>query len=100
MAISTTDGVAGLIRVGATRLGKNGEEEIAAFSGAGRVTLAMRGVKIPVGLNKNGEAYDVHRAIEELRKEMLEAAEALEFERAAALRDEMLELQEAEGERK
>jgi excinuclease ABC subunit B len=38
------------------------------------------------------EVYDVHRAIGELEAEMLEAAEALEFERAALLRDEVREL--------
>ncbi|MBN1556617.1 MAG: UvrB/UvrC motif-containing protein, partial [Lentisphaerae bacterium] len=43
-------------------------------------------------VRETGEDYDVHRAIRELEKEMLEAAEALEFERAAALRDEWLEL--------
>lgn len=40
----------------------------------------------------SGEDYDVHRALEEIEKEMLEAANSLEFERAAVLRDEMLEL--------
>ena len=39
--------------------------------------------------------YDVHRVINEIQKEMLAAAESLEFERAAALRDEMQELQAA-----
>ncbi|MDD4103001.1 MAG: excinuclease ABC subunit UvrB [Kiritimatiellae bacterium] len=38
------------------------------------------------------EVYDVHRAIGELEAEMLAAAEALEFERAAMLRDEIREL--------
>ena len=38
------------------------------------------------------EEYDVHRAIGELESEMLEAADALEFERAALLRDEIREL--------
>ena len=38
------------------------------------------------------EVYDVHRAIGELEGEMLEAADALEFERAALLRDEIREL--------
>jgi excinuclease ABC subunit B len=41
--------------------------------------------------------YDVHRVINELQKEMIAAADALEFERAAALRDEMRELQGAAG---
>jgi excinuclease ABC subunit B len=36
--------------------------------------------------------YDVHNAIREIEKEMLEAAAKLEFERAAALRDELQDL--------
>ncbi len=39
-----------------------------------------------------GESYDVHEAVQTLEREMLEAAEALEFERAAALRDRWNEL--------
>jgi len=41
--------------------------------------------------------YDVHKAVQELEREMLEAAQALEFERAAVLRDELNELQAASG---
>ncbi len=37
---------------------------------------------------ETGEPYDVHVTIQALEREMLEAAQALEFERAAALRDE------------
>jgi excinuclease ABC subunit B len=44
-----------------------------------------------------GEDYDVHQAIVEIEKEMLEAAEALEFERAAVLRDELRELKRGAG---
>jgi len=40
--------------------------------------------------------YDVQSAINDIQREMLEAAEALEFERAAVLRDEMRELQRME----
>ena len=36
---------------------------------------------------EGGEAYNVHEAVQTLEREMLEAAQALEFERAAALRD-------------
>ncbi len=36
---------------------------------------------------EGGEDYDVHEAIQALEQEMLEAATALEFERAATLRD-------------
>ncbi len=38
--------------------------------------------------------YDVHNVILEMEREMLEAAEALEFERAAILRDQLNELKE------
>ena len=38
------------------------------------------------------EVYDVHRAIGDIESEMLAAADALEFERAALLRDEIREL--------
>lgn len=44
-----------------------------------------------------GEPYEVHEAIQTLEREMLEAAEALEFERAAALRDRWKELKESDG---
>jgi len=42
-----------------------------------------------------GEEYDVHLAIQEVEREMLEAAKNLEFERAAVLRDELRELQDS-----
>ncbi len=42
---------------------------------------------------EKGADYDVATAIRDIQREMLEAAEALEFERAAALRDELRELQ-------
>ncbi len=42
---------------------------------------------------EDGADYDVARAVADIQREMLEAAEALEFERAAALRDELRELQ-------
>lgn len=38
------------------------------------------------------EKYDVHQAIGQIEREMLNAADALEFERAAVLRDEIKEL--------
>ncbi|HMP89201.1 MAG TPA: excinuclease ABC subunit UvrB [Kiritimatiellia bacterium] len=41
--------------------------------------------------------YNVHAVIQEIEKEMLEAAEALEFERAAVLRDQLNELRDAHG---
>jgi len=47
-------------------------------------------------VRESGVEYNVHQAIQELEREMLEAAEALEFERAAVLRDEMQELKRDE----
>ncbi len=43
-----------------------------------------------------GVDYDVQEAIAEMEREMLEAAEALEFERAALLRDQINELRRAQ----
>ncbi|MBI9019640.1 MAG: excinuclease ABC subunit UvrB [Verrucomicrobia bacterium] len=43
-------------------------------------------------VRETGETYDLNRAIREVEQEMLEAAEKLEFERAAILRDELYEL--------
>ena len=48
-------------------------------------------------LKETGEDYDVHAVIQDLEKEMLEAAEALEFERAAILRDQVYELRTSAG---
>jgi excinuclease ABC subunit B len=44
-----------------------------------------------------GEEYDVHLVIQELESDMLKAAKALEFERAAILRDELRELMKLHG---
>ena len=60
-------------------------ESLALYSEAQRVEERMVAAE-------SHEAYDVHRAIGEIEAEMLEAAEALEFERAALLRDEIREL--------
>jgi excinuclease ABC subunit B len=46
-----------------------------------------------------GEDYDAHMAIQTVEAEMLEAAAALEFERAAILRDELTELRAQAGDR-
>ena len=43
---------------------------------------------------ETGENYDVNEVIRQLEQEMLEAAKALEFERAAALRDQIKELKQ------
>ena len=42
-----------------------------------------------------GADFDLHAAIQDIEREMLEAAEALEFERAAILRDQLFELKNA-----
>lgn len=44
-----------------------------------------------------GESADVSQVAEDLKREMLEAAEALDFERAGLLRDQLVELLEAAG---
>ncbi len=44
-----------------------------------------------------GEDYDVVQVIAEMEREMAEAAEAMEFERAALLRDQMFELKRTEN---
>jgi excinuclease ABC subunit B len=46
---------------------------------------------------ESGADYDVHATLREMEAEMLEAAEALEFERAAMLRDQIQELRVAAG---
>jgi excinuclease ABC subunit B len=52
-------------------------------------------------VRESGVEYDVFKAIDQVEKEMLEAAEALEFERAAILRDELAELRrQVDGEKK
>ncbi len=48
-------------------------------------------------LREAGESYDVHQVAEDLKREMLQAAESLEFEKAGLLRDQLAELMEAAG---
>ncbi len=43
-------------------------------------------------VRETGESYNVNQVIHEIEQEMVEAAEKLEFERAALLRDELYEL--------
>jgi excinuclease ABC subunit B len=43
-------------------------------------------------VRETGESYDVNQTIQEIEQEMLDAAEKLEFERAALLRDQLYEL--------
>jgi excinuclease ABC subunit B len=46
-------------------------------------------------VRESGEDYNVHKVIQDIEREMLEAAEAMEYERAAVLRDELKELKES-----
>jgi excinuclease ABC subunit B len=46
---------------------------------------------------ESGEDFDVQEVIRDLERDMLEAAQRLEFERAAMLRDEIDELRVASG---
>ena len=48
-------------------------------------------------VRESGVDYDVQNAVSEIEREMLEAADALEFERAAVLRDELMELRRLGG---
>ena len=48
-------------------------------------------------VRESGSAYEMRDLIEALKKEMWEAAEALEFERAGRIRDELVELMKAAG---
>jgi excinuclease ABC subunit B len=48
-------------------------------------------------VKESGVEYDIHETLQAVEREMIEAAEALEFERAAILRDEMLELKRQAG---
>ena len=50
---------------------------------------------VELAVAESGADYNVNEAIQQLEKEMLEAAEKLEFERAAALRDQIKELSQS-----
>ena len=49
---------------------------------------------VELAVAETGEDYDINEVIRQLEQEMLEAAEALEFERAATLRDQIKELKD------
>jgi excinuclease ABC subunit B len=49
---------------------------------------------VELAVAETGEDYDINEVIHQLETEMLEAAEALEFERAATLRDQIKELKD------
>ena len=46
---------------------------------------------------ESGVPYDIHAAMRQVEAEMLQAAQALEFERAAILRDELADLRRQAG---
>ena len=49
-------------------------------------------------LQENGKDFDVTETVRELEEEMLTAANNLEFEKAALIRDQIRELKRATGE--
>ena len=57
-----------------------------------------RGREIEQAVAESPARYDVLEMIAELEREMLAAADALEFERAATIRDELKELRRGVGE--
>ena len=62
------------------------------------LVLEYKGQEIDALVAKeSGADYDVHATLREMESEMLEAAGALEFERAAMLRDQIKELRLAAG---
>ncbi len=69
---------------------------IRAIDGGLRTVYDEREVEMKV-LAEAGETYTVHETLQMLERDMLEAAQALEFERAAALRDEWQALKKKEG---
>ncbi len=60
------------------------------------LAIRKKGEEVEEGLlRESGEDYDAHEVIRQMRGEMLEAADALEYERAAVLRDQIRELETA-----
>jgi hypothetical protein len=61
MSATLTANTKGIVRVGATKQNGAGtaDDEIAAFSGEGPVTLSASGTAIPVGVDANGKVKDV-----------------------------------------
>ncbi len=52
---------------------------------------------VELAVAESGEDYDINETVHQLEQEMLEAAEALEFERAAVLRDQIKGLKSSIG---
>jgi excinuclease ABC subunit B len=62
------------------------------------LVLEYKGKEIEALVAKeSGVDFDIHATLREMEAEMLEAAETLEFERAAMLRDQIKELRSAAG---
>ena len=57
-------------------------------------TLKPADEEVVFGIAESEDEYDVQTSIESLQKEMMEAAQNLQFERAAQLRDKIKELEE------
>lgn len=57
-------------------------------------TLKPADEELVFGISESEDKYDVQNNIEALQKEMMEAAQNLQFERAAQLRDKIKELEE------
>lgn len=57
-------------------------------------TLKPADEEVVFGVSENESTYDIKSTIESLQQEMMEAAQNLQFERAAQLRDKIKELEE------
>lgn len=57
-------------------------------------TLKPADEEVIFGVSENESTYDIKSSIESLQQEMMEAAQNLQFERAAQLRDKIKELEE------
>ena len=57
-------------------------------------TLKVADDEVVFGIAESEDEYDIQNNIETLQKEMMEAAQNLQFERAAQLRDKIKELEE------
>ena len=68
-----------------------GKDVVELGAGTGRLTCLLAPLVCSM------RAYDVSQAISDIEKEMVEAADALEFERAAVLRDQIRELESGAG---
>jgi excinuclease ABC subunit B len=73
-----------------TRIVKELQDSLAVLKQAENLDESM------VACEGRGD-LSVHEVVQELEKEMLEAAQALEFERAALLRDQLNELKAVHG---